>query len=333
MRYKQLVLAIVLFLSSLDLQAGPKWERFKNWVDSADIKGADTNYVSLPKQGFLGSLNFNQIGSRIKVSDGQRLLIDSDWDLSGSLTSHLATLSLGVQYRGWGFSYTRDLKNSGDYEFSYSSYGQAYGAEVRMTRSSSLSGRLTDFSVNEPDKEVELEAGMVHRHSTILNLYYVFSHRKFSLPAAMSYTVIQRQSSGSLLAVFNFHRTHLRLTDDPLSSIIGFNYLSSVQCSLGGGYAYNYIFGSQRFLLHGSVMPMLVFYQRNRFYFGDEGQKSDMGQRISLNANAHLSFVYNVSRYVFGSSSVFNFDTMRATRGFSLYSTDWSSNFFVGMRF
>ena len=57
---------------------------------------------------------------------------------------------------------------------------------------------------------------------------------------------------------------------------------------------------------------------------------SAISQRLTFNGTVHSSFVYNFSRYVTGVMAMANFP---GENKFSLYTFDWSSRFFFGIRF
>lgn len=333
MSRKIVILLLVQLIALSGVQAGHRWTAFKNWIDSADIKGADTNYVYLPREGFVAALSLQSAGARLHLSQDLFPIFGLDQKISGSFSSHLAVVSVGLHYRGWGWYLSRNLMNPHDYEFSYCSYGQTRGAEFRIHSSNEMNGTLNNISSNGYANNTYVEPGMLRKRVTLFNYYHVFNHECFSLPAAMSQTVIQRRSSGSWLVAANYHHTHLRFLGNLLSPVVNFNNLSLTQFSAGGGYAYNYVFGDQRFLLHGSLIPMVSLMHRNRFYFGENTERLHQQQLFSINTNAHVSIIYNFSQYVAGASTIYNLDTMHASHGFSLSAADWTTNIFLGLRF
>ena len=333
MSLKVVILLLFQLIALSVAQAGHRWQAFKNWIDSADIVGTDTNYVYLPKEGFIGAIGLKAAGARLNLSQDLSNGFGREQSLSGSFSSRLAVVSIGLHYRGWGWTFSRDLMNPGDYEFSYCSYGQTRGAEFRIHSSNEMTGNLHNNASDGPDSDTHVGPGMLRKRVTLFNYYHVFNHEYFSLPAAMTQTVIQRRSSGSWLVAANYHHTHLRLHGNLLTPIVNFNNLSLSQFCIGGGYAYNYVFSDQRFLLHGSLMPMVSLGHRNRFYYGEDTERLHQQQRFSVNANAHVSIIYNFFCYVAGASSIYNLDSMHASHGFSLEAVDWTTNIFFGLRF
>ena len=121
----------------------------------------------------------------------------------------------------------------------------------------------------------------------LCNFYWVFNNKKFSLPAALSQTVIQRRSAGSWIAELNYYRSsikpQLRNAGGIYPSImVDANKITSSQISLGGGYAYNYVFGNEHCLLHTSFMPMISVWHRNRIYSSMDTSPLSQNSTIAL---------------------------------------------------
>lgn len=60
----RLILLALLSVMTVEAQAEGFWHALKNWVDSADIKGCDTTYLHLPKEGFIGYGNVFLTGTK-----------------------------------------------------------------------------------------------------------------------------------------------------------------------------------------------------------------------------------------------------------------------------
>ena len=354
----RLFLFVVLSAVTGQVEAKGFWHALKNWVDSADIKGCDTTYLHLPKEGFIGYGNVYLAGTKAYLDYDQAFTQLGTVNVKSHLSTRVATLlSAGISYRGWGLSYSKDFSSHGDSEWSFCSYGQGYGLELRLHNSYSLSG-VMNVDEGSVEKELDMEANDFHQRMILANIYYVFGRKRFSLPAAMSHTIIQKRSSGSWLAILNYWHSASMINDEMLSfpivkdllvegmtGIAKFRKLSQSQISVGGGYAYNFIFGDAHCLLHFSAMPMISVWHRNRRYDDvllwdsngrlqyDELYASAISQRLTFNGTVHSSFVYNFSRYVTGVMAMANIDTFPGENKFSLYTFDWSSRFFFGIRF
>ena len=354
----RLLLLVTLFGWAGDLLAESFWRSLKNWVDSADIADCDTTYLHLPRQGFIGHANVYFTGTLAHINYDQEHTNQGTLNVSGNLRTRMATLlSAGVSYRGWGLSLSKDFSRHGDTEMAFSSYGQAYGLELRLHNSYSMSGTL-DVSEAGSESLWDIDVDDFHQRTFLGNFYYCFNHKRFSLPAAMSHTIIQKRSSGSWLAILNYRHATSYIDDERQSFIIAeevldeglmgtarYRKLSQTQVSVGGGYAYNWIFGEGHCLLHLSAMPMLSVWHRNRSYYDIEISSVSMqepqvfryadaiGQKLAINGTVHAGLVYNFSRYVTGVTAFANLDSFPDKENFSLYTFDWSSRFFFGVRF
>lgn len=320
---RRLLLIIFSLLITTQLIAGPRWRSFINWVDSADIAGADTSYVRWPKQDMIASINSRMISSTLHVHYHNSSDY-GDQSYNGFATTELQTpISLSLAYRGWGLSYTRSFEKYVDDEFSFSTCGRKYGAELRYQHSHSYSGTIENDM--DPQQNIDIQPGDITQELYYANVYYVFNSKRFSLPSALLQTVIQRRSAGSWLAAINFQRNILNFQDIP------FNKVTSTKISLGGGYAYNWAFAKEQCLLHASFMPLVNVYSHNSVY-SVEGKQAAT-ESISLNGNIHLSFVYNVSRYVMGASSIYYLSWQNLSDHIAVVDLNWSSRLFIGVRF
>lgn len=299
------------------------------WVDSSDVAGCDTMYVRLPHEGFVASIRTTVAGTSSRVGLSSLPSFDLTSDVSGTLRGRPSTmLGVGITYRGWGLSWSHDFSPYGDTDFSYSFYSQRYGLEYRYHDAYTLHGAIGADGSEAPEYLVDLRDGRAR--TTEFNAYWVFDHRHFSHPAATIYTVRQLRSSGSWLAGVNYWHGSYRsyLTERPL----GFNRLSLSHINVGGGYAYNYVFGSQRCLLHGSLVPMLSIWHRDRLYF--EPQAVSLHQAFSFDVVGHFHFVCNLDRYVIAWQNLWHLSQMPFNNGaWSITSYDWQSHLSFGIRF
>lgn len=320
------------FLATLELRAEmPKWVRLViAWVDSADVEGCDRNYVALAEPGFLASFDVNLAGSRVHVGLPAETSSSGKQGLLHTVPSVL--LSTGVSYRGWGLSYSRDVSHYGDNEFKVSFHSRRYGLQYRLHNAHSLHGSLmpdSEFAAEQPSTYIDGKMG--HLRTALFNAFWVFDHKRFSLPAATIYTTVQLRSCGSWLAMFNYwHGSYRSYPDQEFPASL--RRISLSHLNLGAGYAYNYVFANQSCLLHGSLAPMLTFWHRNRLYRTDDTNVS-FGHGVSADLAAQLRFVYNHGRYVSGMQSMFNCSLMPSRDELSVNVVDWLGYWFVGIRF
>lgn len=90
---------------------------------------------------------------------------------------------------------------------------------------------------------------------------------------------------------------------------------------------------------------MLSVWHRNRRYYNvriwdmdsqllkEQSYAEAISQKIALNGTIHASLVHNFSRYVTGVMVMANIDSFPEKENFSLYTFDWYSRFFFGVRF
>lgn len=318
-----LVFLLLSVVVTTELVAESRLRKIINWVDSADVAGADTSFIRWPKQGFIAAFNTNFVKSRL-VFDYNIPGSAGIQEYNGNVASRLTTLfSVGLSYRGWGLSYSRDFSEHADEEFSFSTYGQTYGAEFHVRTSHSFTGSIE--LEDHPEQDQIVRSGDIHQRLYSGNVYYVFNHNRFSLPAALSQTVIQRRSAGSWLALISFYRSVMKF--DHLDS----DKLTTTQFKVGGGYAYNLVFNHERCLFHFSLMPSVMVYYHNHLFKSSE--KQPLSQRFSVDGLAHASFVYNFSRYLCGSSLVYDVSWSNMSKDWSVVDLNWSARAFIGVRF
>ena len=150
----------------------------------------------------------------------------------------------------------------------YTFYGKRYGVEFRVHNSKNYSGTLDDDS---DIFNIDVVPGRFRQQLYLANFYWIFNNKKFSLPAALSQTVIQRRSAGTWLATFNYYRSSIRpkFTNQSNSSYVVMTFdaekFSSTQLSLGGGYAYNYTPNQGKLLIHASVIPSVTLISKSKY--------------------------------------------------------------------
>lgn len=334
-RYLLLLLYLSLFMTSA--AKTPLWVRsLKQWVDSADIAGADSVFVRLPREGFTVYANSIFTGSNTIVNIlSTRPNGEKDTNRGHLLTNPSRLVSVGLYYRGWGLAYSHDFSSYGDTDFSYSLYGTRYGLECRYHNSYSLHGNI------EGDGRylMEINENTGRLRTTVVNAYYVFQRNHFSLPAATSHTTIQRRSAGSWLAAFNYWYGGYHSYLDDVSqedyshdeSSLLEDRISLSHINLGMGYGYNYVFGHEHCMIHGSLTPMINIWHRNRIY--DQQGKSALSQDLDVDLVAHLHFVYNKGKFLTGFQCLFNYSDSPEIGEISITTVDWYSRLFIGMRF
>ena len=289
----------------------------------------DSAYVVRPEgNGLTVKVRMNQSGNTFHAK-GTINGIYSKTDLS---TSHKTTFSLAASYRGLGASVSiNPAKWSGvykDYELNFNYYGSRLSLDLSYQRSESLSG---DIYGDRGDKRLESGEATLK----VLNLvgYYTFNHRRFSYPAAFTQSYIQRRSAGSWLLGISYQGGSIKTNDelkqrspDAPEITIEFGHIG-----LGGGYGYNLVLG-RKWLLHASLLPTVVVYNRNKMILNGE-DKEAQHVRFNMIFNERLAVVYNFSmRYFAGATLVMN-NSVFDDKNVVVNQNKWRARAFIGVRF
>ena len=288
----------------------------------------DTNYVVRPEGTVTLKLRLNQTGNDFHAK-GTVNGIYSKADLS---TSHKTTMSIAASYRGLSAAVALNpAKMSGaykDYEFNLNYYSSRVSLDFSYQRSESLAGDV----YREDRGEQPMESGDLTLKVVNLAGYYAFNHRHFSYPAAFNQSYIQRRSAGSWLAGISYQGGIIETRDElkarnPNAPTVS---IDVGHVGIGGGYAYNWVLG-QKWLIHFSLLPTFVVYNRNKMTVNGE-RKEAQHMRFNMIFNERAAIVYNFSpRYFAGATLVMNnsvFDDDAVT----VNQNKWRARAFVGMR-
>ena len=288
----------------------------------------DTNYVVRPQGTKLTlKVRMNQTGNSFHVK-GTINGADSKADLK---TSHKTTFSVAAIYRGIGVGLAiNPSKWSGvykDYEFNLNYYSSRISLDFSYQRSESLAG-----DIRHGDNLEQLESGDITLKVVNLAGYYTFNHRRFSYPAAFTQSYIQRRSAGSWLVGLSYQggsietNEELKLRNPNAPDV----RIEIGHFGIGGGYGYNWVLG-KKWLMHFSMLPTVVLYNRNKFTVNGE-RKNAKHIRFNMIFNARAAVVYNFSpRYFTGftlvmNSSIFDDDVVVVNQN------KWRARAFLGMR-
>lgn len=242
---------------------------FFNWVKRIIIgsKNYDTLYMAEPWGKWSISLNENFTQHYYyQITDG----------LSFPIRNRLATSTgIGVSYLGVGIGFSVDFKKlrgkSKDSELFLKCYTNSFGGDINIFN-------VGDFYDTRFETDISYKNSL---KGVNINTYYAFNNKKFSYPAAFSYSKIQKKSAGSVIAGLSFYYDEMWLGYDkdfyseifsdiydnedyyPVDNTID-NVLSgwtTYYLSLGAGYAYNCV-PAKNFMIHISLMPSLLLLQR-----------------------------------------------------------------------
>ena len=262
----------------------------------------DTNYVVRPEGRLTLKVRMNQTGNTFHAKGTVNGLY-SKADLS---TSHKTTFSVAAIYRGIGVGVAvNPAKWKGiykDYEFNLNYYSNRLSLDFSYQRSESLAGDI----VGDRGEQQLLTEDLTQK---VLNMvgYYAFNHRRFSFPAAFTQSYIQRRSAGSWLAGISYQGGSIQTTNklkerNPNAPDVRI-YVGHI--GIGGGYGYNWVLG-KKWLLHFSMLPTFVVYNRNNMTVNGDRKKAKQ-MRFNMIFNERLAVVHNFSpRYFAGATLVMN---------------------------
>ena len=288
----------------------------------------DTNYVIRPEGKLTLKLRLNQTGNDFHAK-GTVNDIYSKADLK---TSHKTTMSIGASYRGISAAVAiNPAKIKGvykDYEFNLNYYSSRLSLDLSYQRSETLTGDIVG------------DRGEQHLQSDdvtlkVLNIagYYTFNHRRFSYPAAFTQSYVQRRSAGSWLAGISYQGGSIKTTDNlkarsPNAPDVRI-YIGHL--GIGGGYGCNWV-PSRKWLLHLSLLPTFVVYNRNNMTVNDE-RKEAQHMQFNMIFNERAAIVYNFSpRYFAGATAVVN-NSVFKDDAVTVNQNKWRARAFIGMRF
>ncbi len=288
----------------------------------------DTNYVVRPEGTVTLKLRLNQTGNDFHAK-GTVNDIYSKADLS---TSHKTTISIAASYRGLSAAVALNpAKMSGtykDYEFNLNYYSSRISLDFSYQRSESLTGDV----YREDRGEQPMESGDLTLKVVNFAGYYAFNHRHFSYPAAFNQSYIQRRSAGSWLAGISYQGGIIETRDElkarnPNAPTVS---IDVGHVGIGGGYAYNWVLG-QKWLIHFSLLPTFVVYNRNKMTVNGE-RKEARHMRFNMIFNERAAIIYNFSpRYFAGATLVMN-NSVFDDDVVVINQNKWRARAFIGLR-
>lgn len=245
----------------------------------------DTNYIGNYTRPWRLSLMYN-------ASHFRSLAYVEDYSLYVT-TKMTNRLSFGIGYQGLAFNFNYRLGSKQKMEMSIQAYGRQMGVEIKFHGSDQIN---LEVAADGQDP-VSVDAKGAELFLYLVDGYYAFNHRKFSYPAALSQSKVQKRSAGSILAGFSFSALGVNLVDpsdgQTASSVEG-------RLSLGVGYGYNWAFHGGKLLIHGSLIPMLNLLDRDLYKGkGEEDYKKKDTDRYSFVNLFRLGLFYNFSERLY----------------------------------
>jgi hypothetical protein len=100
---------------------------------------------------------------------------------------------------------------------------------------------------------------------------------------------------------------------------------------IGGGYGYNLVLG-RKWLLHASILPTVVVYNRNKMIVNGE-EKEAAHVRFNMIFNERLAVVYNFSQRFFAGATLVMNNSVFDDKNVVVNQNKWRARAFLGMRF
>ncbi len=228
-------------------------------------------------------------------------------------------------YFGWRWlflGYTFDVDNmgraTGNTEFTLSLYSAKIGGDIMYIRNKG------DFKIGEvkgfsgvPNKAYSgVDFDGMKSYSTMVNVYYVFNHRRFSYPAAYAQSTIQRISAGSFILGLRYDHHTIDFDHDRLPTGLQVNSegepllfhtmkLDKVHYYNAGislGYAYNWVI-TRNLLFNISIMPSLG-YKKTKGEPWDKKVLLNDVKTLNIDFTSRAALVWNNSRWYAGTSFI-----------------------------
>ena len=312
-------------------------------LDDIAIKNVDTAYLALPEYGWKVAVTSNFAGVDASVKGHNIPTYQSiDINVNSNLNGQTAVM---MGYRSLSASYSWNIAHGYSRDFNLAFLSKKMGIEYRNHTTDGLHGIL-DAAATEGN--LPISKGDTRLKATIINGYYVFNSRKYSLPSAMKQSLIQKRSAGSVTAYALLLSARLESKNATVSTMLGgLKKIEFYQAAVGLGYGYNFTPNQGRLLIHASAAPLLVFYNKNFLtadvniplpdgstYTTDINKEVKTKHRYFLTGVARASVFYNVNKHLYvGTAALVNDIRFNSASGVEMRMDDWVLNASLGVRF
>lgn len=278
------IVLISLLIISIACRAQSDDEGFANKMIDLVVSPkitTDTDYVVRPSTKFMAKVGYNAFGSVLDVS--------SD-DVTASLAANTNnSIGFNFSWKGLGLGYSflpgfmAKSKINKEWDFDY--YSQKFGFHFVYQKVSDFDGELR----RDDEKPVQLDIRNVFMKNLIVDFFWVFKNKKFSMPAVFDHSMIQKRSAGSWM-VSSIFSTRVFESDISFDSedFKTFKDFRNMFVALGGGYGYNFVSKNKRWLLHGSIIPHLSIW-KDVDYSGSNQSQSSTVTSSSANSSTTIT--------------------------------------------
>ena len=319
---------ILCILLGAGLTSNVQAQKFKHFLLRTDSLLAsryrrgniDTAYIIRPQTNWTLTGRINISGATLE-NEG----VENGHSFKSQMTAdYKSTLSIGVNYMGIAVSLALNpaklMGKYKDYELNLCKYGNRWGIEAIYQDAKNFTG----WHEHEGMQRIDLPPEVLRLRSLNVSAYYAFNYRRFSYPAALSQSYIQRRSAGSFMVAVSGQGQHAETKSEYVSK------LKVTNIGIGGGYGYNWVPG-RNWLLHISALPTFIVYSNTSLKVNDE--------RIPLNYHfpeviitARGAIVRQFGRVFVGTTLVYNFTSIGNPDKLAIYNSKWRARLIVGYR-
>ena len=324
---------ILSFIAILPLTAQNRDQQIRAHLDSILTARYyktphDTYFVVRPEGKLTLKVVLNQMGNGIHAKG----TVNNVYAKSDLSTSYKTTVSIEAAYRGLSASLSvnpAEWKGAyKDYEFNLNYYSNNLSLDFSYQQSESLTG---DIKRDDTGLQAMISGDLTMK---VVNLagYYAFNYRRFSYPAAFNQSYVQLRSAGSWLAGVSYQGGSIETSDElkarkPEAPEISINV---GHIGIGGGYGYNWVIG-KRWLLHFSMLPTFVVYNRNRMTVNGE-RKGAQQMRFNMIFNERAAVIYHFTPHCFAGGTLTMNNSVFDDKAVIVNQNKWLARAFVGVR-
>lgn len=324
---------ILSFIAILPLTAQNRDQQIRAHLDSILTARYyktphDTNFVVRPEGKLTLKVVLNQMGNDIHAKG----TVNNVYAKSDFSTSYKTTVSIEAAYRGLSASLSvnpAEWKGAyKDYEFNLNYYSNSLSLDFSYQQSESLTG---DIKRDDTGLQAMISGDLTMKVVSLAG-YYAFNYRRFSYPAAFNQSYVQLRSAGSWLAGVSYQGGSIETSDElkarkPEAPEISINV---GHIGIGGGYGYNWVIG-KRWLLHFSMLPTFVVYNRNRMTVNGE-RKGAQQMRFNMIFNEHAAVIYHFTPRCFAGGTLTMNNSVFDDKAVIVNQNKWLARAFVGVR-
>lgn len=285
----------------------------------------DSAYIRRPDELWTVSLHGHMAGTLLGTRGHAGAI-----PISGFWTSRLrGTFSVLASCRGIGIGIAINplklIGRSSSTTFNVNSYGNRAGFDFSYNNSKTDRGNITYDGVRQ-----DLPQGSLRRREMFANFYWAANGRRFSFPAALTQSFVQRRSAGSLLIGAALQIGDMKINAD-VNDTATQARLKYADFAIGVGYAHNLVLG-RRWLLHCSLLPSLIIYDHDKLRH--DGVNSRMRYHFpNIIAKNTWALQYSHHGRFIGLSTVLHGYWKGDEKHLSIYSMRWRSTIYYGLRF